>query len=146
VTKPDPNKLRTTVIDFANNPEENMAHYKEQVGAAKAGGWTLTAQGEKTYGDHSKDTRYSRFVKGTSTLSFAAQGNNSTDKQYAIPGEVLITDQNETFSSGTAGFSLFGLEGLAAYAVVAVIVIVIAALIVVGALYYDSRRRNRGAD
>jgi hypothetical protein len=123
-----------------------LAHYNQQVGAAKAGGWTLTAQGEKTFGDPSKDYRYARFVKGTSTLNFSAQGNNSTDKPYAIPGDILITDKNETFSSGTAGFSLFGLEGLAAYAAVAVIVIVIAALVVVGALYYDHRRRNRGAD
>lgn len=140
VKNPGPDKLRTTLIDFASNPEDNTAHYNEQVGFANADGWKLTARGEKTYGDPSKDYRYSRFVKGTSTLLLAAQGNNSTEKQYDIPGDVLITEQDETFSD-TAGFSLFGLEGLAAYAVVAVIGIAILALIVVAVVYY--RRQDR---
>ncbi len=143
VKNPGPDKLRTTLLDFASNPEDNTAHYNEQVNFANTDGWKLTARGEKTYGDHSKDYRYSRFTKGTSTLLLAAQGNNSTDKQYNIPGDVLITEQDETFSSGTA-FSLFGLEGLAAYAVVAVIAIAILALIVVGVLYY--RRKDTGSE
>ncbi|MEI7826962.1 MAG: hypothetical protein WCI87_04105 [Euryarchaeota archaeon] len=143
VKNPGPDKLRTPPIDFASNPEDIPAHYNEQVNFANADAWKLTARGEKTYGDHSKDYRYSRFTKGTSALLLAAQGNNSTDKQYNIPGDVLITEQDETFSSGTA-FSLFGLEGLAAYAVVAVIAIAILALIVVGVLYY--RRKDTGSE
>ncbi len=120
VKNPGPDKLRTTILDFAKNPEENTAHYDEQVKAANADGWTLSARGEKTYGDASKDYRYSRFTKGTSTLLFAAQGNNSTEKNYDIPGDVLITETEETFaaSATTSIGSLLGLPGFeAVYAV-----------------------------
>jgi len=125
VKNPGPDKLRTTILDFAKNPEDNTAHYNEQVGIAKADGWTLTAHDEKTYGDASKDYRYSRFTKGTSTLLLAAQGNNSTDKNYDIPGDLLITERDETFSPSTSSLGSFlGVPGFeAVYAVAGLVAV-----------------------
>jgi PGF-CTERM protein len=124
VKNPGPDKLRTTILDFAKNPEDNTAHYNEQVKAANADGWTLTARGEKTYGDASKDYRYSRFTKGTSTLLLAAQGNNSTEKNYDIPGEVLLTETDETFSPSTSWLGSLGVPGFeAVYAVAGLVAV-----------------------
>jgi PGF-CTERM protein len=117
--------LRTTILDFAKNPEDNTAHYNEQVGIAKADGWTLTDHGEKTYGDASKDYRYSRFTKGTSTLLLAAQGNNSTDKNYDIPGDLLITERDEAvLATSTSWLGSLGVPGFeAVYAVAGLVAV-----------------------
>jgi PGF-CTERM protein len=124
VKNPGPDKLRTTILDFAKNPEDNTAHYNEQVGIAKADGWTLTDHGEKTFGDASKDYRYSRFTKGTSTLLLAAQGNNSTEKNYDIPGDLLITEKDEAVSSSNSLGSLLGVPGFeAVYAVAGLVAV-----------------------
>ena len=124
VKNPGPDKLRTTILDFAKNPEDNTAHYNEQVGIAKADGWTLTDHGEKTFGDASKDYRYSRFTKGTSTLLLAAQGNNSTEKNYDIPGDLLITEKDEAVSSSNSLGSFLGVPGFeAVYAVAGLVAV-----------------------
>jgi len=124
VKNPGPDKLRTTILDFAKNPEDNTAHYNEQVGIAKADGWTLTDHGEKTFSDASKDYRYSRFTKGTSTLLLAAQGNNSTEKNYDIPGDLLITEKDEAVSSSTSLGSFLGVPGFeAVYAVAGLVAV-----------------------
>lgn len=121
---PGPDKLRTTILDFAKNPEDNTAHYNEQVGIAKADGWTLTDHGEKTFSDASKDYRYSRFTKGTSTLLLAAQGNNSTEKNYDIPGDLLITEKDEAVSSSNSLGSFLGVPGFeAVYAVAGLVAV-----------------------
>ena len=124
VKNPGPDKLRTTILDFAKNPEDNTAHYNEQVGIAKADGWTLTDHGEKTFSDASKDYRYSRFTKGTSTLLLAAQGNNSTEKNYDIPGDLLITEKDEAVSSSNSLGSFLGVPGFeAVYAVAGLVAV-----------------------
>jgi PGF-CTERM protein len=96
------------------------------VGIAKADGWTLTDHGEKMYGDASKDYRYSRFTKGTSTLLLAAQGNNSTEKNYDIPGDLLITERDEAVSATTTSSlgSFLGVPGFeAVYAVAGLVAV-----------------------